>query len=497
MFGIEAVAVNVEVDVSFGLPMFTMVGLPDASVRESRDRVRAAIRNCGFEFPSERVTVNLAPADVRKAGAAFDLPIAVGVLAAAGIVECRSVEDVVLLGELSLDGAIQGARGVLPIAVAARAQGATTLLLPAPNAAEAAVVAGLRIWPVTSLTEAVQVLNDPTTADRLPRATARAAPPSEQPDLAEVRGQGLARRALEIAAAGRHHLLLVGPPGGGKTMLARRVPGILPALTFDEALESSAIHSVAGLLPSGAGLLGARPFRAPHHTISDVALAGGGTIPRPGEISLAHHGVLFLDEMPEFDRRVLEVLRQPLELGTMTVARAARTAIFPARFMLVGAMNPCPCGLRGHPVRECRCTPLQVSRYCGRLSGPLRDRIDLIVDVPAVPSGALASVAPGEPSSGVRARVEAARAVQAHRHSRGATRVNADLDGRGLARWCALGTAGAGLLAAAAERLALSPRAYDRVLKVARTIADLAAIERIGEEHIAEAIQYRVDILPY
>jgi magnesium chelatase family protein len=497
VFGIEAVAVNVEVDVSFGLPMFTMVGLPDASVRESRDRVRAAIRNCGFEFPSERVTVNLAPADVRKAGAAFDLPIAVGVLAAAGIVECRSVEDVVLLGELSLDGAIQGTRGVLPIAVAARAQGATTLLLPAPNAAEAAVVAGLRIWPVTSLTEAVRVLNDPTTADRLPRATARAAPPSQQPDLAEVRGQGLARRALEIAAAGRHHLLLVGPPGGGKTMLARRVPGILPALTFDEALESSAIHSVAGMLPSGAGLLGARPFRAPHHTISDVALAGGGTIPRPGEISLAHHGVLFLDEMPEFDRRVLEVLRQPLELGTMTVARAARTAIFPARFMLVGAMNPCPCGLRGHPVRECRCTPLQVSRYCGRLSGPLRDRIDLIVDVPAVSSGALASVAPGEPSSGVRARVEAARAVQAHRHSRGATRVNADLDGRGLARWCALGTAGAGLLAAAAERLALSPRAYDRVLKVARTIADLAAIERIGEEHVAEAIQYRVDILPY
>src|SRR5215207_3934422 len=368
VFGIEAVAVNVEVDVSFGLPMFTMVGLPDASVRESRDRVRAAIRNCGFEFPSERVTVNLAPADVRKAGAAFDLPIAVGVLAAAGIVECRSVEDVMLLGELSLDGAIQGARGVLPIAVAARAQGATTLLLPAPNAAEAAVVAGLRIWPVTSLTEAVRVLNDPTTADRLPRPPIRAAPPSQQPDLAEVRGQGLARRALEIAAAGRHHLLLIGPPGGGKTKLARRVPAILPALTFDESLESSAIHSVAGTLPSGAGLLGARPFRAPHHTISDVALAGGGTIPRPGEISLAHNGVLFLDEMPEFDRRVLEVLRQPLELGTMTVARAARTAIFPARFMLVGAMNPCPCGLRGHPLRECRCTPLQVSRYCGRLS---------------------------------------------------------------------------------------------------------------------------------
>jgi magnesium chelatase family protein len=496
VFGIEAVAVNVEVDVSFGLPMFTMVGLPDTSVRESRDRVRAAIRNCGFEFPSERVTVNLAPADVRKAGAAFDLPIALGVLAAAGVVQCRAVDAVVLIGELSLDGAIQAARGVLPIAVAARAQGATTLLLPAPNAAEAGVVAGLRIWPVTSLTEAVRVLNNPASADLLPRPIARVVTPATQPDLSEVRGQALARRALEIAAAGRHHLLLVGPPGGGKTMLARRVPGILPALTFDESLESSAIHSVAGTLPVGAGLLPVRPFRAPHHTISDVALAGGGTIPRPGEISLAHNGVLFLDEMPEFDRRALEVLRQPLELGTMTVARSARTAIFPARFMLIGAMNPCPCGMRGHPTRECRCTPQQVARYCGRLSGPLRDRIDLIVDVPAVSSGALATAASGESSADVRARVEGARAVQAERHRRGAARVNSDLDGRALARWCALDVPGAALLAAAAERLALSPRAYDRVLKVARTIADLAATEQIGEDHVAEAIQYRVDVLP-
>ena len=305
----------------------------------------------------------------------------------------------------------------------------------------------------------------------------------------------MARRALEVAAAGRHHLLLVGPPGGGKTMLARRTPGILPAFTFEESLESSAIHSVAGTLPAGAGLLTARPFRAPHHTISDIALAGGGTMPRPGEISLAHNGVLFLDEMPEFDRRALEVLRQPLELGTMAVARAARTAVFPARFLLIGAMNPCPCGFRGHPGRECRCTPLQISRYCGRLSGPLRDRIDLIVEVPAVSSGSLASAAAGEPSAVVRRRVEAARAIQSDRLRVGAARVNADLDGRGLTHWCTPDAAGARLLHAAAERLALSPRAYDRVLKVSRTIADLAAAEQVREEHVAEAIQYRVDIL--
>jgi magnesium chelatase family protein len=496
VFGIDAVAVHVEVDVSFGLPMFTMVGLPDTSVRESRDRVRAAIRNCGFEFPSERVTVNLAPADVRKAGAAFDLPIALGVLAASGVVECRAIADVVLLGELSLDGGIHAARGVLPIAVAARAEGMTTLLLPAQNAAEAAVVAGLRIWPVSSLTQAVRVLNDPACAGQLPPAETGATPsPRVQPDLCEVRGQAMARRALEVAAAGRHHLLLVGPPGGGKTMLARRAPGILPAFTFEESLESSAIHSVAGALPPGAGLLAARPFRAPHHTISDVALAGGGSVPRPGEISLAHNGVLFLDEMPEFDRRALEVLRQPLELGTMTVARAARTAVFPARFLLIGAMNPCPCGFRGHPARECRCTPLQISRYCGRLSGPLRDRIDLIVEVPAVSSGSLAGATPGEPSDAVRRRVEAARAVQAERQRLGAARVNADLDGRSLTRWCTPDRAGTRLLQAAADRLTLSPRAYDRVLKVSRTIADLASSGPVRDDHVAEALQYRVDIL--
>ena len=391
VFGIEACPVQVEVDVSFGLPAFTMVGLPDASVRESRDRVKSAIRNSGFDFPDHRVTINLAPADVRKAGASFDLPIALGILAATGVVERRHVDDVVLLGELSLDGTIYPTRGVLPIAVGARRDGMKAILIPTANAAEAAAVEALSVFPAGTLAEAVSVLNDPARQPS-PVPVPAPAPLPDGPDLADVRGQLFARRALEIAAAGGHNLLMVGPPGGGKTMMARRLPGILPPLTFDEALECTSIHSVAGLVPPGTGLVTTRPFRAPHHTISDAALVGGGSVPRPGEISLAHNGVLFLDEMPEFDRHVLEVLRQPLEEGRVTVARAARTAVFPARFVLIAAMNPCPCGYRGDPVKPCRCTPPQIDRYRARLSGPLRDRIDLVVDVPAVPAAAL-----GEP----------------------------------------------------------------------------------------------------
>ena len=404
VFGIDACAVRVEVDVAFGLPSFTIVGLPDTGVRESRDRIRTAIRNSGFEYPPHRITINLAPADIRKVGAAFDLPIALGVLAASGVVLRRKVDDVVLLGELSLDGAIQPTRGTLPVAVAARREGVPAILLSSANACEAAVVEPLTVIAVDSLTEAVDALNDPAWVAARPRVSPAARPETRRcPDFADVRGQGLARRALEVAAAGGHNILLVGPPGAGKTLMARRLPGILPPLTFEESLECSAIHSVCGLLPPGVGLLAERPFRAPHHTISDVALVGGGSTPRPGEISLAHNGVLFLDEMLEFDRHVLEVLRQPLEEGRVTIARAARTAVFPARFMLVAAMNPCPCGYKGDPVKVCRCTPCELERYRGRLSGPLRDRLDLVVHVPAVPPEALADDEASEGSASIPA----------------------------------------------------------------------------------------------
>lgn len=493
LIGIDAYSVEVEVDIgSRGLPHFSIVGLPDTAVKESKDRVRAALKNIGFNFPLKPITINLAPADLKKEGSAFDLPLAIGILSAEGVLSGGAVEDYIFLGELSLDGKVKPIRGALSVGLLARKL-SKKLVVPRANAPEAAVVEGVEVYGVESLPQAVDIILNRDGAKTFSVDIAREMTENSiyGEDFSDVKGQEHAKRALEVAASGGHNVLMIGPPGSGKTMLSRRLATILPPMTFEEAIETTKIHSIMGLLRNGRAILATRPFRSPHHTISDVALIGGGQVPKPGEVSLAHNGVLFLDELPEFKRNVLEVLRQPLETGEVLVSRASASITYPARFMLVSAMNPCPCGYLGDPRHQCTCSVSQIHRYRKKVSGPLLDRIDIHIDVPAVPYKELSEERIGERSESIRQRVLRARQIQVERFKKEGIFSNGQMRTRHLKKYCQLGAEAKKLLETAIERLSLSARAYARILKVSRTIADMDGAENILPHHLSEAIQYR------